>query len=449
MKGKILTAKVIVFILLFLLIGLSLLKFIDYLNKPVSRFYDVLESVNTDVNDVMDTISKTDIYDLFNTETYNINIDSSINASGLVGTEYERYDELLNNSRFVSKIGVDKNKNFINGLLSVVNNLNNYDINYYENRTEKYLGSNGEYTKLLTGSNIKLFDTNKITSLINFIKDNNLNNFNEENISSSESAIGINGKTYDVLVSSYEISGEEINSLVRNAIVNLSKNSTYQNYLIEVLGTSKSELAKVLNEKYEKLGIISNRNYLLNAYVDSKNNDTLRFALVENNTDERVLISYSMLDDYHEFFMNVNESVKIIKFIGKVDEYKLEIEDEKQIVSFSSKLDGDSYKGLINITDATTNQEKIKMVYSYIKTINNNDTSLSLKIVLIPVYISSNMNVEINSSILISKNADVQRIGVSNYTDEIRTDVKLKNYIDDYLEKVYNQFNGIVDYTNG
>ena len=137
MKGKILTAKVIVFILLFMLIGISLLKFVDYLNKPASRFYDVLESVNTDVNDVMNMISQTDIYSLFNSEAYTINADTKVSTTGMNNTEYEKYNELLNNSSFISKIDVDKSKNYIGSSLEITSGTNKYEINYYENRTNK------------------------------------------------------------------------------------------------------------------------------------------------------------------------------------------------------------------------------------------------------------------------------------------------------------------------
>lgn len=443
MKGKILTAKVIVFILLFMLIGISLLKFVDYLNKPASRFYDVLESVNTDVNDVMNTISQTDIYNLFNSEAYTINADTKVSTIGMTNTEYEKYNELLNNSSFISKIDVDKNKNYIGSSLEITSGTNKYEINYYENRTNKYLGSMDEYTRLSSSSNFKLFNTSNITSLISNLIDFSKNEINAENISSDETAIGVNGKTYDVVFSSYEISGDEFNTLVKNGIVNLTKNNTIQNYLVEILGISKSELSKVLYEKYENLGILSNKNYLINAYVDSKSNDTLKLEILENNSEKRVIISYSMVDNFHEFYMNMNDNIKLLRFIGDVNNYQIDVQNEKNIISFTNKLEGDNYVGNVSILDSISSQEKEKLEYSYTKTTNENDVSLSLRIKLYPILVSSNIEIEINSSILINKNTSISRVGISNYVEENKSDVTIKNYIDAYLEKVYNSFNGI------
>ena len=443
MKGKILTAKVIVFILLFMLIGISLLKFVDYLNKPASRFYDVLESVNTDVNDVMNTISQTDIYNLFNSEAYTINADTKVSTTGMTNTEYEKYNELLNNSSFISKIDVDKNKNYIGSSLEITSGTNKYEINYYENRTNKYLGSMDEYTRLSSSSNFKLFNTSNITSLISNLIDFSKNEINAENISSDETAIGVNGKTYDVVFSSYEISGDEFNTLVKNGIVNLTKNNTIQNYLVEILGISKSELSKVLYEKYENLGILSNKNYLINAYVDSKSNDTLKLEILENNSEKRVIISYSMVDNFHEFYMNMNDNIKLLRFIGDVNNYQIDVQNEKNIISFTNKLEGDNYVGNVSILDSISSQEKEKLEYSYTKTTNENDVSLSLRIKLYPILVSSNIEIEINSSILINKNTSISRVGISNYVEENKSDVTIKNYIDEYLEKVYNSFNSI------
>ena len=443
MKGKILTAKVIVFILLFMLIGISLLKFVDYLNKPASRFYDVLESVNTDVNDVMNTISQTDIYNLFNSEAYTINADTKVSTTGMTNTEYEKYNELLNNSSFISKIDVDKNKNYIGSSLEITSGTNKYEINYYENRTNKYLGSMDEYTRLSSSSNFKLFNTSNITSLISNLIDFSKNEINAENISSDETAIGVNGKTYDVVFSSYEISGDEFNTLVKNGIVNLTKNNTIQNYLVEILGISKSELSKVLYEKYENLGILSNKNYLINAYVDSKSNDTLKLEILENNYEKRVIISYSMVDNFHEFYMNMNDNIKLLRFIGDVNNYQIDVQNEKNIISFTNKLEGDNYVGNVSILDSISSQEKEKLEYSYTKTTNENDVSLSLRIKLYPILVSSNIEIEINSSILINKNTSISRVGISNYVEENKSDVTIKNYIDEYLEKVYNSFNSI------
>ena len=443
MKGKILTAKVIVFILLFMLIGISLLKFVDYLNKPASRFYDVLESVNTDVNDVMNTISQTDIYNLFNSEAYTINADTKVSTTGMTNTEYEKYNDLLNNSSFISKIDVDKNKNYIGSSLEITSGTNKYEINYYENRTNKYLGSMDEYTRLSSSSNFKLFNTSNITSLISNLIDFSKNEINAENISSDETAIGVNGKTYDVVFSSYEISGDEFNTLVKNGIVNLTKNNTIQNYLVEILGISKSELSKVLYEKYENLGILSNKNYLINAYVDSKSNDTLKLEILENNSEKRVIISYSMVDNFHEFYMNMNDNIKLLRFIGDVNNYQIDVQNEKNIISFTNKLEGDNYVGNVSILDSISSQEKEKLEYSYTKTTNENDVSLSLRIKLYPILVSSNIEIEINSSILINKNTSISRVGISNYVEENKSDVTIKNYIDEYLEKVYNSFNSI------
>ena len=443
MKGKILTAKVIVFILLFMLIGISLLKFVDYLNKPASRFYDVLESVNTDVNDVMNMISQTDIYSLFNSEAYTINADTKVSTTGMTNTEYEKYNELLNNSSFISKIDVDKSKNYIGSSLEITSGTNKYEINYYENRTNKYLGNMEEYTQLSSSSNFKLFNTSNITSLISNLIDFSKNEINAENISSDETAIGVNGKTYDVVFSSYEISGDEFNTLVKNGIVNLTKNNTIQNYLVEILGISKSELSKVLYEKYENLGILSNKNYLINAYVDSKSNDTLKLEILENNSEKRVIISYSMVDNFHEFYMNMNDNIKLLRFIGDVNNYEIDVQNEKNIISFTNKLEGDNYVGNVSILDSISNQEKEKLEYSYTKTTNETDVSLSLRIKLYPILVSSNIEIEINSSILINKNTSISRVGISNYVEENKSDVTIKNYIDEYLEKVYNSFNGI------
>lgn len=443
MKGKILTAKVIVFILLFMLIGISLLKFVDYLNKPASRFYDVLESVNTDVNDVMNMISQTDIYSLFNSEAYTINADTKVSTTGMTNTEYEKYNELLNNSSFISKIDVDKSKNYIGSSLEITSGTNKYEINYYENRTNKYLGSMEEYTQLSSSSNFKLFNTSNITSLISNLIDFSKNEINAENISSDETAIGVNGKTYDVVFSSYEISGDEFNTLVKNGIVNLTKNNTIQNYLVEILGISKSELSKVLYEKYENLGILSNKNYLINAYVDSKSNDTLKLEILENNSEKRVIISYSMVDNFHEFYMNMNDNIKLLRFIGDVNNYEIDVQNEKNIISFTNKLEGDNYVGNVSILDSISNQEKEKLEYSYTKTTNETDVSLSLRIKLYPILVSSNIEIEINSSILINKNTSISRVGISNYVEENKSDVTIKNYIDEYLEKVYNSFNSI------
>ena len=443
MKGKILTAKVIVFILLFMLIGISLLKFVDYLNKPASRFYDVLESVNTDVNDVMNMISQTDIYSLFNSEAYTINADTKVSTTGMTNTEYEKYNDLLNNSSFISKIDVDKSKNYIGSSLEITSGTNKYEINYYENRTNKYLGSMEEYTQLSSSSNFKLFNTSNITSLISNLIDFSKNEINAENISSDETAIGVNGKTYDVVFSSYEISGDEFNTLVKNGIVNLTKNNTIQNYLVEILGISKSELSKVLYEKYENLGILSNKNYLINAYVDSKSNDTLKLEILENNSEKRVIISYSMVDNFHEFYMNMNDNIKLLRFIGDVNNYQIDVQNEKNIISFTNKLEGDNYVGNVSILDSISNQEKEKLEYSYTKTTNETDVSLSLRIKLYPILVSSNIEIEINSSILINKNTSISRVGISNYVEENKSDVTIKNYIDEYLEKVYNSFNGI------
>ena len=431
MKGKILTAKVIVFILLFMLIGISLLKFVDYLNKPASRFYDVLESVNTDVNDVMNMISQTDIYSLFNSEAYTINADTKVSTTGMTNTEYEKYNELLNNSSFISKIDVDKSKNYIGSSLEITSG------------TNKYLGNMEEYTRLSSSSNFKLFNTSNITSLISNLIDFSKNEINAENISSDETAIGVNGKTYDVVFSSYEISGDEFNTLVKNGIVNLTKNNTIQNYLVEILGISKSELSKVLYEKYENLGILSNKNYLINAYVDSKSNDTLKLEILENNSEKRVIISYSMVDNFHEFYMNMNDNIKLLRFIGDVNNYEIDVQNEKNIISFTNKLEGDNYVGNVSILDSISNQEKEKLEYSYTKTTNETDVSLSLRIKLYPILVSSNIEIEINSSILINKNTSISRVGISNYVEENKSDVTIKNYIDEYLEKVYNSFNGI------
>lgn len=422
---KIWVAKVIIFLILFGIISIGLLKFIDYLEGPSDNFLSYLNSINNTTNDLKEVFNNK-LYNLFNGKVQ-ISADTKILTKNASDTEYQTYLDYLEDANIISNIKFDKENNYIFANTKITKNEKEYDFDYIEDGLIKYIQDKDNYEKIISKEfNIKAFDRNIYPLIMNKFIDKLKEYILNHEITTSNDIITINNVTYNSNIISLFLDGNDTIELLNSFISSLIYDSAINNYLNKIYNTTDSNLEAVLKSMLDSYGIDNTHNYVFKIIVNNSNKDVIKFSFVQ---ESNVLFSYELLKDYYALQLkDVNYIIK-----GSKDNFELTIIDDTT-TTFTYKESDFSFSGEIIIA----NKYRIQYSSEIVPT-ETNSSSISLTMNIYPITIKDGMVLEIKSSILVTNNTNITKKNVLNSIKS--TNKSFEDYVLKYLKDIYDNLN--------
>lgn len=426
-KNKMLVPKILIFILLFMIIGIGLLKFIDYLERPTDNFFGALDEISNSAKN-MSQILDNNLYNLFPNKA-EINIDTNIATNNFSNTEYSEYADFLQTSSFITSMQYDKTQNYLYSKTKVLKNNHTYDLEYVENAHDRYIKEqDNSFEKInMESFNFKAFNVGVYGKIIDKCYDLLKTQIINPEIKLLTNDVIIDNNTYEAEISSITIPGSDVLNLLKNLSTSITNDKEINAYLEKMYGMS-TDTDTLLNEIIEKYQIKRDSTYLLNIYRNASNKKVIKFTFGEYA--KKSLLSYEFVNSYN--LLKLDD--KTYTIIGQKDNFTLIINAEKT-ATFTFK---DS-EGVLNGTLKVGNDEseEFHLEYNLDKEKSSQaSTSIALIIKYYPDNIKKDMMVELNSAVLIKEQSDVTKKDI--VSNNINTNSTTKAYIDTYLKNAYN-----------
>lgn len=435
-KNKILVAKIIIGFLLFFIVSIGLLKFIDYLEAPTDNFLSALNSVSDNFGKIKELFDN-DLYKIIDSK-FEANIDTKISTSNFIDTNYAKYSDLLETSSFITALKYDSNENYLKSTLKVTNNDSTYSIDYLENGLEKYIKDNGNTFEQI---GINAFNLKKLNKNVYFkiaeIIINEIEIFADgREIINLEKVVDIDNNSYDTEIKGLMLSGNDTDDLIKTIIKSFVNDKDIYQYMVDILGVKGESIDDILKGILKTYEIKKDNKYVIFVYIDKNNKQALKFTFGEYAL--KPIFSYECIKDYHSLTI-IDDNYKII---GTNDNFTFIVSNSNKSVTLTYKKAGQTLTGSLNVNK--DERELYHLNYSCEKqTANNDEILLSLLLDFYPTNVKDGMKVALNSSILIKKDVNITKSSV--LTSTMGNKQSIKDYIDDYLSKFYNYFRGNVD----
>lgn len=431
-KNNCLGAKILIFILLFFIISIGLLKFVDKLEGSSDNFLSVLESLSTTADDISN-IFDNDFYNLIDGNV-EANIDTKISLSNAFDSAYNSYSEMLESSSFITNVKFDKSEYYLSSTLKASKNNLTYTIDYNENGNDNFLRSQKSAYKKNAIDILRFKNLNK--NIYTIIIKEFINNF--KNYESNYEAMTLNNNTqinninYYAEVKSISLSGETVIDLLKETISILSKRDGVYRYLKYKYVLDNATQVELLDKIIGKYGIKSDNRYVINFFINTANDSLIRFTFGENA--KTPLISFNILKNYFEF-KNLN-STYIYKGVSSY--FTWEIINDSKKTTWTYKKEKDTIIGSLSVYNGDVEKYHFDYTCDVIKT-NENTTSLSLIISLYPTEIKKGMKVELNSSILVKNGVDIVKNEITSV--DATSKKTYKETIDEFLKEMNDYLN--------
>ena len=445
-KNKIVLAYIVVVVLTLSIIAIGLIKFARYLNKPIDNFNRVLDGAIENLESTANAIEDLEIYNLFSNGTYELNIDSTINVKNFGSTTYSKYTDNLNNASYLTNIKVSQERDYLFATSEAKKGNSTFRLYYVESEGDRLLRSSDETYKVLTyaAPYLRNLKPSAYLKLLEIVKEEIKSVVKETDIKSSSGATALNEKIVNVDISSYSISGKDLTTLLRSIIIKANSDSELMNDFMTYYGMTKEEVSEKFLAIINNAEITFDKEYKINAYNRQNTKEPIKLSITVDDVSEKEVFSYSMDKGYTSFEYKSKGDTLHIK-ITKLDSsiiFSKRKDDEK--IEFVCTNASDHVSGTIQISPTSSSLPNKKMDFDYTISPKENDTyAISLEITYYPIYLGTNAEVNVNSSILLNKKANISYETLGTYDIEEFTNTTIKTYIDRYLVKFNDTLNSI------
>lgn len=443
-KKNTLLAKILVVVILLITMSLGVLKLIDYLEKPKTLFYSVIEDVYSDFGKMMSRVANDDAYVLLSNSSVKIDSDTKVSMSGLNLSSYAKYQSIINESNFVTSTKFDKSAKYFSSEIKASKDGNELlNIVYVDNNYEKYLKKSSlseKFTRFDADEiNLELFDAEKNIYIGNVLKTEFLKVLYDEKFEIGSETINVNGKSIETKFSNYYFTGNEFSTLLDNIITGLEQNTTTVSYLADLYGVRSSAVRAKLESLKTGLNIEEELYYCFSAYTKDTTDETVRLKLSTytdlDNSNEQEIFNYSKDGNYSYLVYFASDGAFMIE--GNIrEELKYTVSSDDEIIRITSLFKDERKSGTIEIIDISSDTTTTKGNYNYV--INKNSSglaSMSITLSLESVLDNETATIDINSSLLISANASIDKIDTTSYEWATSSDIKTrKEFIDEFLD---------------
>lgn len=428
-KKNVLWAQILVVVLLIAVVGLGLYKLVDYLNKPKTLFYSVIESAYSDFASIANR-AKDDPYNkLLNSGGLEINSDIKMTFSDLP-SDFADMGAILNSLTYKIDVKIDKNNNYSNTSMQIGNGTANIlNIMLVDENYKSYIKIPELFSRFIEldslSINLDAFDLEKNVYIGDIIKYELLNMLDDERFVSSTEAIAINGKTVDCKKSTYAFTGKEVSTFIDNVITSIKNNSNAYYYLADLYGVNASEVDVKLQDLKDNLNIKEDAQYVLSAYTKATTDEAVKLELnftttIEEETAE-VSLAYIKDLDYKAIEYTENDETNMFEIKGDLDKSaELVLRDSASTITATMVKSEDTTSGTIKVVTLENKETQLEGAYSTTVTKESSTTYKTSSVVDFTVYQNDEkMSVKFESSSLVNGNVKVDKVDIS---DSIKLD---------------------------
>lgn len=258
--------------------------------------------------------------------------------------------------------------------------------------------------------------------IVDYLKKSLLDNIKDNDFSSSNEKISLNGKDYDTKKIVLEISQEKALAIEKSFFNSIKTDQDLVHFLAQLTGVSDDDMKASINDALVKLqeAEVSNQSLYYAIYV--KNNKALRHELYSDNKSSFILNCYE--NSYKQQTIELQmKSDNLILTTFKF-EAKNETEGNISILSDNMSITGTYNKGeskiTINLTASTDDEgEQIKLTYE-MDTVKINEVyklNITLDIPSAELTITSNNTIDLTKDIPtidVSKSLDVNNMSAED-----------------------------------
>lgn len=449
-KNKnVLWAKITIIILVATISILGLFKFIDYLNKPKTLFYNAVENMYSSFNTIMEKVKNIEIYNLLSSNGVEINSDIKINATGLYG-EYQDLDDIINQLTFNTKTEIDKKHSYINFNLimskddTVKSNINIIDDEFTYLKISDFYDS---FIKLdFKELNLDVIDPNNNMILIEILKHNLLDFLKDERFSFEETTIAINETPVNCNKSTYSLKGSEILKLLSEMITSIKNNTYTLDYISKIFGIKANQVENKLNSLVNDLKINSDTIYNISAYTKTSTDEGVRleiaFDKIIDEEENQVLIAMNRDINFLGLEYTFNNIVESLELKGSLDSsYNIIIKNKSNTINITGTNKSNENSGIIKSVENSSKKTNLEGSFSYtLKSNSNNNYSLSYNVEYSTTESNETANIKLNASSKIKTDVKIEKLAVKNAKEqkdyEKEKDSNLKTDIIDYIKNL-------------
>ena len=341
-KSKKLGAIIIICILLFLIVGIGLLKFIDYLEGPADDFSHALDIISLNFKNASNVFDN-GLFNLFDDKAQ-INIDTKITVGNTSNTTYDQYKNLLETSTFITTVKYDKTNDYLSSNLKATKNGLTYELDYIEDSKKAYIKENSGLYEIMNIDplNLKSLDIDIYPKIVELFKDKLKTYVLNREITVLNSIVTIDNNSYNATIHSISLLGSEVKELTNAFIESTVNDEKIYNYLIKIhdVSDNNSLQDKLLNTfEYNE-----NKRYIVNIYKNTSNNNIIKLTFGEYS--KTPFLSYEKVNNYHLLKLGK----KSCTLIGTKDNFTLNILEDKSL-TFTFKESGSSFSGTIKVDE--------------------------------------------------------------------------------------------------
>lgn len=355
---NVLWAQVLAVLLVAFVIVFGVFKLIDFLNKPKTLFYTTVETVYSDMNSLMSKLKGDRLYGLLLSNTNEINANLTMQIKN-PKRKFEKVANVLNSMTYKALIELDAENKYLGGELSFKmgsdEKLKGTFIDEDYNRLLNIPGVTNEFLALDTSRiNIEAFNPDKNIYLFDIIKYELLKILEDDQFTSEDVSIAVNGKTVDCKKSTYVFDGQELIDLVDNIIASIKTNSNVYYYLGDLYGVKASEVDVKLAELKASLGILPASKYALSSYTKIASDEAVRLELSfyksSGTGSMETVLGYNRESGYQLLEYREGSKVESIELKGSIDKnIEATIKDGTNVTIVVYNTDGKTITGSIQV----------------------------------------------------------------------------------------------------
>ena len=434
-KTSVLVAQILVVVILLATVGLGLFKFADYLSKPKTLFYSVINDTYADFSNLMTTISNDKLYTLLNSKAVKVNADTKMVMSGLESTGNASVQTMLNSYSLKTSTQFDKTNKYFDTVLNVnEGEATKYNVTFVDNDYKNYFKFNELYDKFIALSfesiNFDQIDPSKNIFIGNIVKSEFLKMLNDDNFVTTTDSVQVDSNLIDCKVNSYTFTGSELNTLIDNIVTSIKNDSNSLYYIAELYGKSATEVTGELDKIKEVLNIDENTEYTFSAYTKDTTDETIRFTInhVEKSEEGNfnVVVAYTTYQDYARISYEKGQESDYISIKGDLaDKSAINIKNSTTLLEIESNLTENANEGSIKMTDLVNDSGLLEGKFTYQLT-ETNSTTASVALTLNLEIASDDKPIlfEINSALLINSGVSIAKVDTADSVeiDHLTTD---------------------------
>lgn len=449
-KRSVLWAKILVVLLLFFMGFLGLYKLADYLNRPKTLFYSVVETTYGDFKEIMDKFKSNDLFKVLTNEGVEIHADVDFDSSNLKD-EFTGLESIINSLDYTADISLNKKEKYVGMTLSIKKDgTERLTSSYVDTDYKNYLSIPTileGWTELDFGSiNLDALSPDGNLYVAEIIKSELLNLLDDEEFTSKEEAIAVNGRTVDCKKSSYVLQGSEISAFIDRVIEKIKQNSITYYYVADLLGVQASEIDTKLLELKSGMGIQATSIFTFSAYTKKDTDEAVRLEMERQNSTAGqmgdIKLSYTKDSSYMRLEYTKDDIVNSIELKGDLNgTYELDIRDSQYETTFVKENRDRATNCAIKVVTAANKENLYDGTFTYTLTPQASSAySLAIVFELDSYSNGEAIKHELNVDAIVNTNIKINKIAVPNDSRKGKLDEaqrqKLKGDLAEFLRNL-------------